>query len=332
MIDLGHEETERLLAEVEMRIYSEYRAAFNTIEDRLNEFLDEFAEEDKKMKAKLNAGKISKQRYQKWRKEQIMMKKHWIRMRDTIAADIHNANEIARSVVNGYLPEAYAINMNYGTYLVEHGLSVETHFELYSRQSVERLLKENRDLLPNYNSKLAEGKDILFQKQRLQSIALRSILTGESIPRIAEHIADEMRITNTNNTIKYARTAMTSAQNAGREDSYKRAEGMGIKLKQMWIATLDNRTRHEHRQLDGQVVEINKPFKVDGEEIKFPGDPDAPGYLVWNCRCTTVPQLEGFETRADELTLRDTSHMKKGQTYEQWKEALKKDDSRKRDK
>ena len=35
--------------------------------------------------------------------------------------------------------------------------------------------------------------------------------------------------------------------------------------------------------LDGQKAEMGKPFKVDGEEIMFPGDTSAPGYLVYNC-------------------------------------------------
>ena len=40
--------------------------------------------------------------------------------------------------------------------------------------------------------------------------------------------------------IRTARTATTAAQNAGRMDSYHAAEGMGIKLKKEWLATLDH--------------------------------------------------------------------------------------------
>ena len=44
-------------------------------------------------------------------------------------------------------------------------------------------------------------------------------------------------------------------------DSYVAAEKMGIKLKKSWLATLDNRTRHAHAMLDGQTVDIDKPFR-----------------------------------------------------------------------
>lgn len=63
---------------------------------------------------------------------------------------------------------------------------------------------------------------------------------------------------------------------------------MGIGLRQQWRAALDGKTRHAHRQLDGQMVDIGEKFKVDGCELEYPGDPSAPGYLVYNCRCTVV--------------------------------------------
>ncbi len=66
---------------------------------------------------------------------------------------------------------------------------------------------------------------------------------------------------------------------------------MGIKLKKQWLATLDGRTRHAHAMLDGQTAETDKPFHVDGYEIMYPGDTSAPGYLVYNCRCTLIAAL-----------------------------------------
>ena len=63
---------------------------------------------------------------------------------------------------------------------------------------------------------------------------------------------------------------------AGRQNTYQRAKGMGIQLKKQWLATLDGKTRHEHRMLDGQTVEVEESFRVDGYKLKYPGDPSAP--------------------------------------------------------
>ena len=68
---------------------------------------------------------------------------------------------------------------------------------------------------------------------------------------------------------------MTGAQYAGREDAYKRAVNLGVKMKEMWMAVHDGRTRHEHRMMDDQTVEVGEPFVVPGttDTIRFPGDP-----------------------------------------------------------
>ena len=56
----------------------------------------------------------------------MMMGKRWEEMSDTLAQDFHNANRISRSIVNGYMPEVYALNHNYGTFEVEKGALVDT--------------------------------------------------------------------------------------------------------------------------------------------------------------------------------------------------------------
>ena len=48
--------------------------------------------------------------------------------------------------------------------------------------------------------------------------------------------------------------------------------------------------------LDGQTVDVDKPFKVDGYELMYPGDTSAPGYLVYNCRCTQIAEVDGEDT------------------------------------
>lgn len=57
-----------------------------------------------------------------------------------------------------------------------------------------------------------------------------------------------------------------------------------------WLATGDNRTRLDHREVDGQVVKVGSPFNVGGWPMLYPGDPAGPPEEVINCRCTTVPK------------------------------------------
>lgn len=344
MVDHGHIETDALIDKMEREVSKIYRQAEEETQKKLDDYLEKFKTKDKIKREMLKNGEITQKEYNDWRTGQIMIGKRWEEMRDTLAQDYHNSNSIARSIVNGYLPEVYALNHNYATFQVEKESKADTSYTLYDRQTVERLIREKPDLLPEpgkqmqgtfdrfdaykkgetvdiskkekraFDKLIADNKDIRWQKGQIQSVMTQSILQGESIPNMARRVARTMGETNRKATTRYVRTAVTGAQNAGRVDSYKRAQGMGIELEQEWLAIHDGKTRHEHRQLDGQHVPVGKPFVVDGKELRFPGDPAAPGYLIWNCRCTLVPRLKSLE-QSDAPRFSPVG----GMSYEDWK-------------
>lgn len=124
---------------------------------------------------------------------------------------------------------------------------------------------------------------------------------------------------------------MTGAQNAGRQARMEDAEEEGVKVKKRWIATLDNRTRDTHQELDGQEVPVDEPFEVDGMEIMYPGDPNADPELVYNCRCTMVEVYEGVDRHSSRRAYYDedddeyeegkrNSYTVEDMTYSEWKE------------
>lgn len=85
-----------------------------------------------------------------------------------------------------------------------------------------------------------------------------------------------------------ARTETMRAYNAGSTEIY-RANDVG---QREWLATLDDRTRDSHAATNGQIVGIDEMFDVDGIEMDYPGDPNAPVEEVVNCRCSTAPVIE----------------------------------------
>lgn len=324
MRDFGHKETDKKLAELEKKIVREYKKAVNETQAKLDDYLRRFEIKDNAWRKMVESGKKTAKEYQEWRTGQIMIGKRWEEMRDTLAADYHNANVIARSLVDGYTPGIYAINHNYATFEIEKGAGVDTAYTLYDEQTAARILRDNPEILPppgaSVRARIAAGKDIAWQEGQIQSVTLQSILQGESIPNMAARIASTMGESNHKATIRYARTAITGAENAGRQEAYRRAQDMGIETQKQWVATLDNRTRHEHRMLDGQTVDVDEPFEVDGYEIMFPGDPDAAPHLIWNCRCTTIASIKGFERDLSDLSLRRDEKLE-DMSYEEWKEA-----------
>lgn len=346
MVDSGHKETEKLLKEMEKRISREYAKAVKEVQAKLDDYLKRFRLKDKKWREWVDKQEKTEKEYQQWKKQQIMVGERWATLKNQLAQDLHNANLIARSIIFGYMPEAYAINHNFATYEVEMGAKIDTSYTLYSRETVEKILRENPELLqpPGVQKKqefaafdaykageginlsekqkkafdklIANGKDIRWQEGHIQSVTLQSILQGESIPNMAKRIAETMGETNHKATIRYARTAMTSVQNAGRDDAYKRAEKLGVEMVREWKAVHDMRTRHEHRQLDGQRRKVGEPFEVYGEKIMRPGDPSAPAHLIWNCRCGIGAVVKGLEPRARKRRSLDAIE---GMSYEEWK-------------
>ena len=68
------------------------------------------------------------------------------------------------------------------------------------------------------------------------------------------------------------------------------------------MATLDNRTRHSHATLDGEVVDNDKKFS---NGCRFPGDPNGPPTEIYNCRCTLVSAIDGIDTSSGKRRARN---------------------------
>lgn len=296
-LDYAHKMTDAELSKLERRIAKLYKEAADELTDTVKAYFEQFEKRDAAMKEKLDAGEITERQYKQWRLTQIGRGNRFIALRDKVAERYTNANEIAIAYINDATPGIYTLNRNYSAYTIEQ-VSSSADFTLFDERTVKRLAVEQPDLMPYYpkDRALKRGIDLAYGKQQITANVTSGILQGKSIYRLADDLQKSIRDMNRTSAIRTARTAVTGAQNAGRMDAYTEAEKMGIHVRKQWLATLDNRTRHAHAMLDGQTVDNDKPFKVDGYEIMFPGDASAPGYLVYNCRCTLVPSLDGIES------------------------------------
>lgn len=290
--DYAHKWTDKQLAALEKRIAAEFKQAAEELTDTVNAYFAAFKKRDAEMAAKAEAGEITEQAYKQWRLAQIGRGKRFEALRDKVAERYTNAHEVAIAYINDATPGIYTLNRNYSAYTIEQ-ISDKADFTLWDEQTVRRLIDEQPGLMPYYPPKraLKRGIDLAYGKNQITASITSSILQGKSISRIADDMQQRMENMSRASAIRTARTSVTAAQNAGRMDSYHAAEEMGIKLKKEWLATLDGRTRHAHAMLDGQTAETDKPFHVDGYEIMYPGDASAPGYLVYNCRCTLIAAL-----------------------------------------
>lgn len=322
-LDYAHKLTDKQLAELEQRIAKIYEQAAGELAETVETYFKQFTKRDAAMLEKLENGEITERQYKQWRLAQIGRGERFKALRDKVAERYTDANATAVAYVNDATPGIYSLNRNYAAYKIEQ-VSDKADFTLWDEQTVKRLIVEQPDLMPYYPPKraLQRGIDLKYGKQQITASVTSSILQGKSIPKIANDLQRRMQDMNCTSAIRTARTAVTAAQNAGRLDTYRAAQDMGIKLQKRWLATLDGRTRHAHAMLDGQTVDIDKPFKVDGYEIMYPGDSSAPGYLVYNCRCTQIAELDGEDTSSGGRRAIDPktgkSVLVKDMTYAEW--------------
>lgn len=334
--DIGNKETESLLEELEKKIRREYTQATKELEEKAKDYLERFEKKDSirleyldKRREKYENGEISfaelrkdQEEYKQWRIGQIAVGERWEEMRNTMAEDLTDTYSKARGMIEGYMPEVYALNHNYTTFQVESQSKVNTSYTLYDAKTVERLVKENPRLLPNYRFgsvtyERMRQKNLRWNQQRITSAITQGILQGESIPKIAKRMRDAGYM-EYKASIRDARTSVTSAQNAGRIEAMHRAEDLGIKMMKQWLATIDDRTRHEHRELDGQRVPVDEPFEVEGYEIMYPADPSGDPEMVYNCRCTMVTVFDGYDKKITDF---DIDERLGNMSYEEWKES-----------
>ena len=310
MADYGHEWTDKRLDAMERKIRKLYGDTLEEAKERLKGILDTFADDDKKYAEMVEAGTMKKRAYKAWREETLGKAKHLQDMIDILATDFTNADKIAMKIVGEEALNVYATNANYAAFAIEKNMNVNLSWALYDRSTVERLIRDDPDILPLPSVDIP--LDMRWNRQHINSAITKGILLGDPIPEIAQRLVTVAQM-GYNAAVRNARTATTAAECAGRIDTYQKAKAMGIQLKQQWLATLDGKTRHEHRMLDGQTVDIGEPFEVGGYKIRYPGDPSAPGRLIYNCRCTLISVDKFHDQNAPRAS-------KLGEvSYEEWK-------------
>lgn len=284
--------------------------------EKLADFLDSYESENKKwIKRIKDEGKPAVKEYKKWREKKAYEYEHIKSMVDVLSEDAYNSNIIAAQMIRNHMPEVYAINANYTAFEIDKRVGFDTNFDLYDKATVERLIKDNPDLLPDI--RVDKKKDKSWNNKKLRNEITQGMLQGESVSKISKRLERVMGM-NQNTAIRNARTATTAAQNGGRLDSLERAKSLGITTKKIWVATMDGSTRHSHRRLDGQEKETDEPFNSDFGEIMYPGDPHAVPADVYNCRCRIIGATKYSVFNARDLSSRFTDLPKGIETYDDW--------------
>lgn len=199
------------------------------------------------------------------------------------------ADYLQESYRNGYIGVMYDLS--------KQGIPII--MPINQDQVVQALQTDSKLSKPLYDRM---GEDVQYLKRSVRAELSRGIAQGSSWNEIAVHIAKGMNSPYKkaiNNTIRIARTEGHRIQQKSALDAQYAAKDKGADIVKQWDSTLDNRTRPHHRQLDGQIRELDEPFTVDGMEASAPGH-FGKASEDCNCRCCIL-QRARWALDQDEL-------------------------------
>lgn len=315
-MDYGSKYTDKQILACEKELRKVYGQAQREIQANMDAFNARYLELDKKYRGMVKNGSMTQSDYKEWQKNKVFKGELWQAKKNQVADTLTKSNQKAAQIVNARRAGVFTANANFVCYTIERKAGASLGFGLYNAPAVGRILRNSPRLIKY--EQIRKGKDLMWNRKLINNAVLQGIIQGKPLPEIAKHLAKRTASINMRHMTTVARTAMTSAQNGGRQYAMEQAEEMGIELQKQWLATLDEHTRLTHQELDGQVVDVDAPFEVDGEEIMFPADPDAEPHLTYNCRCTMITVIKGFPR---ELKRRDNTGDKNvvgNMSYKQW--------------
>jgi len=314
--DLGMKLTDLRVERIRRELTKIYTEAANDLHVKAREYLKQHYKNDQKKRADLSAGLITPEQYRRWQSGQVFIGRQWELKIRQMARGLVNVEKEAVKIVNGEQVECFAENANYLEFRIDKDMGFGMNFGLYDTHTVTRLIRDEPELLRR--REIDGVKSEAWNVKTIRNCITQGILQGESIPDIAKRMARDTASTDMKAMTRYARTAMTGAQNAGRLEAMRESNRQGIVCLKLWIAVADDRTRDAHLELDGHTAPVDTPFDSSLGPIMFPGDPNASDENVWNCRCALGYE---YQSNAESSSMYEEYDDEEDE-FEEWLEAI----------
>jgi len=283
--DLAARMTDRQQQALDRRLQQNYRTALNTALERQKEAIDRLLAFDEAQFPGLSP-------------EQLQTKKRaYVRrvMRQTdiannIAAEIARGGQAASQMIQDELARAFSLNLDWGRYSLDRQAGVFLDWPMLDNRQMQVLMKRQQSPFTRISYRRMGQSQATVNK--LKNAFRQSMMLGESRRQLEQRIAKVCRYQTLYQARRTAQTEIVRIQSQARYHSMAEAADMGLELEKEWRAKMVN-TRDTHKDLDGEVVEWDKPFVTsEGNELMYPGDPSAPAEEVIFCHCYVMERLK----------------------------------------
>jgi SPP1 gp7 family putative phage head morphogenesis protein len=175
-------------------------------------------------------------------------------------------------------------------YILETEAQTKLAYTLLPKQQITRAIQNPISGL-TLNERLANNRRLIILKTREQLV--QGLIQGDSIRTMANRIKDVFE-GDLNKSVRIVRTETNRARNLGTLDSYEHAKDKGLEFDTIWVASLDDRTRDTHADLDGQKADKDGFFHIDGLSTTGPSQFGIASEDI-NCRCSTRAEFKDLE-------------------------------------
>lgn len=258
--------------EVQQQFLNNEKAVLKKLESNYKDALDEINNRIAILQAREDADLqhvIYQIEYQKALKSEIQM----------VLEQLHNNNF---ETVSEYLTKSYEDGF-IGTMYDLQGQGIPLVFPI-DQEQVATAIQHETKLSESLYTRL--GKDTKELSKQIAGEISRGIASASMYSEMSRNIAGYAGISK-NKAMRIARTEAHRIQCKATADAQWKAKKKGADVVKQWDASLDGKTRDTHRQLDGQIRELDEPFEVAGKKAMQPGDFGDPAEDC-NCRCALL--------------------------------------------
>ena len=203
-------------------------------------------------------------------------------LKDQVSAILEQLHNNEFETVSEYLAQSYEDGF-IGTMYDLQGQGIPLVIPIDQEQVVAAIQHETKLSESLY---MALGKDTKELSKKIAGEISRGISNAAMYSEIARNIAAWGRIPK-NNAMRIARTEAHRIQIQATADAQWKAKANGADVVKQWDSALDGKTRDSHRELDGQIRELDEPFEVNGHKAMQPGGFGRPEEDI-NCRCALL--------------------------------------------
>lgn len=230
-------------------------------------------------------------------RSKVYQKQYQQALQGQISGILDNLHGAEYASIEQYLKECYTDGYVGTMYDIAHQ-GIPVIIPIDQAAVVNAVLTDSKVSKGLYN---ALGVNVKKLKKTITQEVSRGIATGLSYNDIARNISNAAKAP-LSRAKTIARTEGHRIQVTSTADAQKVAKAKGADVVKQWDSTLDGKTRDSHRQVDGEIRELDEKFS---NGLKQPGDSAGGAGEVVNCRCALLTRAR-WALDEDELkTLED---------------------------